>query len=182
MDIQFDQNGGQPTQTDNLNPHRRVSQMAASVASDQSHSPISRTGTPSGHHDPNIAPQHLFDGVTNLSDPHYNGIPTDPALHLSQPSPGTHNGPSTGGHMSYDELVALNTSLRTRVSELEVINMVYHDNEQGLCRARDQAIKERDEMKRRVEELERRLGSGAYANNNDEHVAKKPRLSQEPQD
>lgn len=156
--------------------------MAASVASDQSHSPISRTGTPSGQHDPNIAPQHLFDGVATLSDPHYNGIPTDPALQLSQPSPGTHNGPSAGAHMTYDELLALNTNLRTRVSELEVINMVYHDNEQGLCRARDQAIKERDEMKRRVEELERQLEGGAHTYNNDEHVAKKPRFSQEPKD
>src|ERR1700761_7203550 len=107
---------------DNVNPHRRVSQMAASISSDRSQSPISRTGTPGAQHDPNIAPQHLFDGVATLADPHYaNGIATDPALQLSQPSPGTSamaNGQHAGG-ISYDELFALNTNLRTRVSELE---------------------------------------------------------------
>src|ERR1700761_2187106 len=97
---------------DNTNQHRRVSQMAASIASDRSQSPISRTGTPGAQHDPNIAPQHLFDGVSALPDPHYNnGIPTDPTLQLSQPSQGV-NALSNGQHgaaaaMTYDELLGL---------------------------------------------------------------------------
>ncbi|KIW88029.1 protein GZF3 [Cladophialophora bantiana CBS 173.52] len=187
----FEHNGGQPPQTDSLNginPHRRVSQMAGS-ASDRSHSPISRTGTPTAHQDPNIAPQHLFDSVSAIVDPHYNnhnGSPADAALHPNptQPSPST--APMSDGQkhveplMSYDQLAALNTRLRTRVSELEVINMVYHDNEQNLCRERDRAIQEREEWKRKVEELQRRLQE---VNNDDpRHIAKKPRLSQEPKE
>ncbi|EXJ70721.1 uncharacterized protein A1O5_05711 [Cladophialophora psammophila CBS 110553] len=189
---QFEHNGGQPPQTDSLNginPHRRVSQMAGSVASDRSHSPISRTGTPTAHQDPNIAPQHLFDSVAATIDPHYNnhnGSPADPALrpNPTQPSPSTV--PMSNGQqhveplMSYDQLAALNNRLRTRVSELEVINMVYHDNEQNLCRERDRAIQEREEWKRKVEELQRRLQE---INNDDPgHIAKKPRLSQEPKE
>ncbi|EXJ54068.1 GATA-binding protein, other eukaryote [Cladophialophora yegresii CBS 114405] len=171
----FEQNGGPPAATDNMNPHRRVSQMAASVASDRSQSPISRTGTPGAQHDPNIAPQHLFDGVTALADAHYsNGIPTDPALQLSQPPAALSNGQHGAAAMSYDDLVGLTNSLRTRVSELEVINMVYHDNESNLCRERDRALQERDEYKRKVEELERQLLEGQA---DDEHVAKRPRLS-----
>ncbi|ETI19524.1 protein GZF3 [Cladophialophora carrionii CBS 160.54] len=178
----FEQNGGQASVTDNMNPHRRVSQMAASVASDRSQSPISRTGTPGAQHDPNIAPQHLFDGVTALADAHYsNGIPTDPALQLSQPPPAVaalSNGQHGAAPMTYDDLVGLTNSLRTRVSELEVINMVYHDNESNLCRERDRALQERDEYKRKAEELERQLLEGQA---NDEHVAKRPRLSPDAQ-
>ncbi|OAG39060.1 protein GZF3, variant [Fonsecaea monophora] len=186
----FDQNGNQPPQTDSpngINPHRRVSQMAASVASDRSHSPISRTGTPAGHHDPNIAPQHLFDGISATGDSHYNhhnnGSPTDQSLnpHATQPSPNAasmHNSQNAESSMSYEQLAALNTRLRTRVSELEVINMVYHDNEQNLCRERDRAIQEREEWKHKAEELQRRLREI----NDQGHIAKKPRLSQEPKE
>merc|ERR1711939_582641 len=47
----FDQNGlpaslPEATTPNGINPHRRVSQMATSVTSDRSHSPVSRTGTP----------------------------------------------------------------------------------------------------------------------------------------
>ena len=162
-----------------MNTHRRVSQMAMSTASDQSQSPISRTGTPAVHHDPNIAPQNLFDGIAALQDPHYGaGVPTDPALQLNNPSPGVST--MTNGHvanaMSYDDLLGLTTSLRTRVSELEVINMVYHDNEQNLCRERDRAFQERDEYKRKAEDLEKQV---LNAQTNDEHISKKPRLSPE---
>ena len=130
--------------------HRRVSQMAASVASDRSHSPVSRTHTP-GLHDPNIAPQHVFDGVT-LEDAPFGGSPSLPPLNLGQPSPS-----NLEGAVSYEQLLAANTNLRTRVSELEVINMVYSDNENSLRSERDNAVRERDEFKRRVEELEQQL-------------------------
>jgi GATA-binding protein, other eukaryote len=179
---QYEQNGAPAPAADGINPHRRVSQMAASVTSDRSQSPISRTGTPGAPHDPNIAPQHLFDGVATLPDPHFgNGTPSDPALHMRQPSParpGLSNGQHPTSTREYEELLALNTTLRTRVSELEVINMVYSDNEQNLCRERDQAIQERDEYKRKAEELERQLlDLQAQAGNDDEHISKKPRLS-----
>jgi GATA-binding protein len=137
--------------------------------SDRSHSPISRTGTPGAPIDPNIAPQHFFETVT-VNDGQYNGSPhhagtnSSPSIHLE-------------GHIPYDQLLAANTKLRTRVSELEVINMVYSDNENSIRKERDLAVRERDDLRRRVEELERHI-QGL----DPEHVSKKPRLSNEPQD
>ncbi|KEF58279.1 GATA-binding protein, other eukaryote [Exophiala aquamarina CBS 119918] len=182
----FDQNGLPASQSEmvsppnGINPHRRVSQMAASVTSDRSHSPVSRTGTPGALHDPNIAPQHLFDGAA-INDPHFNGSPSLPAMHFNHPSPGAI---SLGGDrhleapMSYEQLVVANTNLRTRVSELEVINMVYSDNENSLRAERDRAVKERDELKRKFEELEKRI----QELNDPEQPTKRQRLSNEPQD
>ena len=144
--------------------HRRVSQMVNSAGSDRSQSPISRTGTP-GLHDPNIAPQHIFDGVT-LSDHHFTGSPLPP-LNLGQPSP---NNPE--GSTSYEQLVATNANLRMRVSELEVINMVYSDNEEGLRTERDDALRERDELKRKVDDLQRQLSAA----NDLAHPNKKQKL------
>ncbi|RMD44120.1 hypothetical protein DV735_g989, partial [Chaetothyriales sp. CBS 134920] len=140
--------------------HRRVSQMAASVTSERSHSPVSRTNTPSLHHDPNIAPQHMFDGVT-LGDaaPFPTDSPSLPPLNLGQPLPGGH----LEGSVSYEQLLAANTTLRTRVSELEVINMVYSDNENSLRSERDKAVRERDELQQRIEQLERQLNDSAAA-------------------
>ncbi|KAL2433605.1 GATA type zinc finger protein asd-4 [Exophiala dermatitidis] len=147
------------TPPNGTNAHRRVSQMAASVASDRSHSPISRTGTPGAHHDPNIAPQHLFDGVAATADHHFtNGSPSLPPL--NQPSPNAaslNNERHPEQPMTYEQLVAANTNLRTRVSELEVITMVYSDNENNIRKERDRAIRERDELKRKVEELQMQL-------------------------
>jgi GATA-binding protein, other eukaryote len=131
--------------------HRRVSQMATSVTSERSHSPLSRTGTPGLHTDPNIAPQHMFDGVT-LNDGPFGDSSSLPPLNLGQHSPGNLEGPPT-----YEQLLAANTNLRTRVSELEVINMVYSDNENTLRSERDGAFRERDELKRRLEELEQQI-------------------------
>lgn len=175
--LQLDQNGLPASQSEmsmtpnGLNPHRRVSQMTASAASDRSHSPISRTGTP--QHDPNIAPQHLFDGAA-MDNGHFNGSPSLPGLGLSQPSPGL----NLEAPMSYDALLAANTTLRTRVSELEVINMVYSDNENNLRSERDRAIQENDELKRKIGALESQLQQ-ATANDFD-RPAKKQRLSDEP--
>jgi GATA-binding protein len=154
------------TPPNGFNPHRRVSQMASS---ERSHSPVSRTGTPGGPHDPNIAPQHFFENA-GANEGQYNGSPR---------LPGTHSSPSAhlDGQVSYDQLVAANTNLRTRVSELEVINMVYSDNENNLRKERDMAVQERDELRRKVDELERHI-QGLDA----EHISKKPRLSNEPQE
>jgi len=135
--------------------HRRVSQMAASAGSERSHSPISRTNTPGLNQDPNIAPQHMFDGVTLNDQAFGTGSPSLPPLNLNnKPSPGTGN---LDASASYEQLLAANTQLRTRVSELELINMVYSDNENNLRVERDGAVRERDDLKRKVEELERQL-------------------------
>lgn len=145
--------------------NRRVSHMA-SVGSERSQSPISRTGTP-GVHDPNIAPQHIFDSV-NLGEQQGGGSPSLPPLnHSFGMSPNALNG------MDYTTLIANNENLRTRVSELEVINMVYSDNENSLRSERDKAVQERDELKRKVEELEKQLEEAAEL----EHPTKKAKTS-----
>lgn len=108
------------------------------------------------HHDPNIAPQHMFDGVA-LHD-HAFQTPVLPALpHLGSQS-SLHDRTIESGPLTYEELVASNNVLRTRVSELEVINMMYTDNENNLRRERDEAVQAREDLKRRVDELERQLG------------------------
>lgn len=159
------ENGLPATQTaDMITPqNRRVTHMAASVGSERSHSPISRTGTP-GMHDPNIAPQHMFDNV-HLGDQNFTGSPSLPPLNLG------HSPSNLDSSGSYEALLAANTNLRTRVSELEVINMVYSDNENSLRSERDTAVRERDDLKRRVEELEQQLHEA-----NGHPPAKKTRL------
>lgn len=179
--VQFEQNGLPASQSEmptlnGINPHRRVSQMATSVTSDRSHSPISRTGTP-GIHDPNIAPQHVFDGV-GMSE-HFNGSPSLPALPLTNHSPTgavSLQDRHTDNPMTYEQLATANTNLRTRVSELEVINMVYSDNETNLRTELDQVIRERDDLKRQVHEMQRRL----VEYDDQEHPLKRARLSNEP--
>ena len=98
------------------------------------------------HHDPNIAPQHMFDGVS-LHD-HQFQTPALPQLG-GHPSPG-----SLDQSMTYDALLAQNAVLKTRVSELEVINMMFSDNESNLRRERDEAMQAQEAFKRRIEELE----------------------------
>ncbi|EXJ78435.1 hypothetical protein A1O1_08835 [Capronia coronata CBS 617.96] len=184
LSAQLEQNGNSTGQAEMATPphganaHRRVSQMATSVASDRSHSPVSRTGTPGVTHDPNIAPQHVFDGASShLPEHHFaNGSPSLPPL--NQPSPNTNsvvNDRHTELPMSYEQLVTANANLRTRVSELEVISMVYSDNENNIRKERDRAVRERDELKRKVEQLERKLQDIREAK--EEPPSKKQRLS-----
>lgn len=112
------------------------------------------------HHDPNIAPQHMFDGVAL----HDHAFQTPALPHLgSHPSTnsmsGMHDRSIESGPLTYEELVASNNVLRTRVSELEVINMMYTDNENNLRRERDEALQAKEELKRRIAELEYQASS-----------------------
>ncbi len=118
------------------------------------------------HHDPNIAPQHMFDGVS-LSD-HAFQTPALPQLG-GHPSPGSLvslNDRQIEPPMAYETLVAQNAALKTRVSELEVINMVFSDNENNLRRERDEAIQAQEAFKRRIEELERHMQGDELAHPN----------------
>ncbi|KAK5944502.1 GATA zinc finger protein 3 [Knufia obscura] len=159
--------------------HRRVSQMTAQFNLERSHSPISRTGTPSMHHDPNIAPQHMFDGVA-LQD-HQFQTPALPQLggHQSPGSLVSLNDRQLEQPMSYEALVAQNAVLKTRVSELEVINMVFSDNENNLRRERDEAIQVTDHFKRRIEELEQQLQSNELAHPNKKQRVESPSEAQQ---
>ncbi|KAI4719730.1 hypothetical protein E4T48_03964 [Aureobasidium sp. EXF-10727] len=104
-------------------PHRRHSDRMSSGEHQRSPSPSSRNNTPgmASHHNPNIAPQHVFDNVS-LSESSFQpaGLPT---FALRQPSPAPSvNGVHPDHAHQYQEN---NGSLKTRVSELEVINDLF---------------------------------------------------------
>lgn len=119
--------------------------------------------------DPNIAPQHIFDGVS-VNEHHFQPSPSLPALNLGHPSPGS-TASVNDRHMeppqTYEQLLAANNNLRTRVSELELMQMMYSENESTLRRERDAALRSEEELKRRIQQLEEQLneaGSNAYPN------------------
>ncbi|KAG9837399.1 hypothetical protein KCU77_g11288, partial [Aureobasidium melanogenum] len=103
-------------------PHRRHSDRVSSGEHQRSPSPSSRTNTPGMvSHNPNIAPQHVFDNVS-LSESSFqpSGLPTF-ALRQPSPAPSVNGMHPEHGHQ-YPEN---NSSLKTRVSELEVINDLF---------------------------------------------------------
>ena len=147
------QNGLPATAPDMSTPPYNMHKIT-SGASDQSHSPISRTETPNMHHDPNIAPQHIFDGV-GLNDHAFGHSPSLPNLHLSHPSPGSTSS-LADRHLeppqTYEQLQAANTQLKSRLSELEAINTMQRASE-------NRVRSENDELKRCVEMLEQSLNN-----------------------
>ncbi|KMU77766.1 GATA type zinc finger protein Asd4 [Coccidioides immitis RMSCC 3703] len=175
-----------------------------SPRSDRSNSPLSRTDTPNFAHNNNIAPQNVFDGVA-LSEHGINPSTAGfSALQLQQPSPGSSTS-SNDRHLemaqTYEGLVAANTSLKTRVSELEVINELFRgrvtqleqseeasrrselnvrDSELHLRRSLEEAQKREEELKRKISELEQELNEYKQSDNCGNPVepeAKKARLS-----
>ena len=125
--------------------------------SDRSHSPLSRTDSPNPH-DPNIAPQHIFDTM-GLAE-HSFQSPSIPGLLLRHPSPGSASSANDrllDPTRTYEQLMASNTNLRTRVTELEVINMMVSESEAALRKERDTALHAEGELRRRITELEQRL-------------------------
>ncbi|KAL4780374.1 hypothetical protein BJX76DRAFT_48718 [Aspergillus varians] len=195
--------------------YRRASRKMSPGHSDRSNSPVTRTETPGlppmhqahaqSHHNSNIAPQHMFDSVT-VGD-HTTQLPSSlPSVQLRQPSPTATSAPLDRHHeppQTYEELLAANTSLKTRVSELDLINglfrgrvaeleqndattrrsqMILRDSEVRLRRSLDDAQRREDDLKRRISELERQLseqknGWNAPRENPLEPLAKRMRLS-----
>lgn len=137
----------------------------------------------------------MFDGVT-LSDHGFNPSPSLPALHLSHPSPGSTssiNDRHLEPPQTYEALMSANTSLKTRVSELEVINdlfkgrvaeleqsdansrraeMIIRESENRLRQNLDESQRREESLKRHVNDLERLLTEKSL-----EHHAKKIRLA-----
>ena len=99
---------------------------------------LSRSGTPSQHQNPNIAPQHIFDTVTLPNDSFASPTPH----HLDTPQ-------------NFDALAAHNNALRTRVSELEVINDLFKGRVSELETSEQEARQEVEALKREVERLKR---------------------------
>ncbi|KAF2742104.1 hypothetical protein M011DRAFT_295223 [Sporormia fimetaria CBS 119925] len=142
--------------------HRRASGKMPSGLSEQSHSPVSRTGTPSFAPASNIAPQHMFDGALDPNAFHSPALST--GFPPRQPSPSAAsmvNGSQMEPMQSYE-------ALKMRVSELEVINDLFRGRVAELEAAETQLKEERNQfqeelnnarqreeaLKRRVEELE----------------------------
>lgn len=131
----------------------------------------------------------MFDSVT-LTDHNFNNSNTLPALQIRQPSPGSTSS-VVDRHLdvpqTYEGLLAANTSLKTRVSELEVINelfrgrvaeleqsdatarrseMIVRDSEVRLRRSLEEAHRREEELKRRISELEQQLAERTGSNSN----------------
>lgn len=112
---------------------------------------LHRSGTPSGN--PNIAPQHIFDTVSLPSDTF--ASPSLPHFSLRQPSPAPTLNGSSQSHpsQSYEELVHQNNTLRTRVSELEVINDLFRGRVSELESSEQNARTKGDDTQRLIAEL-----------------------------
>lgn len=86
-------------------------------------------------------------------DEHYNHhSPSLAPMHLRQPSPGRSTSPLNGSQglevpQTYEQLIAHNSALKTRVSELEVIN--------GLFKGRVAQLEQDEGNARRGEEMHR---------------------------
>ncbi|KAJ6008401.1 hypothetical protein N7540_012377 [Penicillium herquei] len=197
---------GLPAQPDSGTPpltsnnYRRNSRRNSNGHSDRSNSPLSRNETPgfgSLHaHNSNIAPQHMFDSVTR----------GDGALNLSGkmvPMPLGSPSAMNESPQTYESLLALNTSLKTRVSELDLINELFRgrvaeleqsdasarrsemiardsesrlrDSEARLRRSLEDAQHREEALKRRINELENQLAEAE--GDNGEPSAKRIRLS-----
>lgn len=136
---------------------------------------LSRSGTPNGlaRQDSNIAPSHIFDSVTLPPDTF--ASPNLPAFNLRQPSPSASSLNGTTSHLeapqTYDGLLGQNSHLRTRVSELEVINDLFRGRvgelESSEQEARQEANSKHEETerlrsyldaeRRKVDELQKRV-------------------------
>jgi GATA-binding protein len=143
-------------------------------------------------HNSNIAPQHMFDSVTRGDNA---GLPSLP---MRQPSPSTVDRQLDSSH-TFESLLALNTSLKTRVSELDLINelfrgrvaeleqsdasarrseMIARDSEARLRRSLEESQRREEDLKRHVSELEHQLGTtGSLDLDSSEPQAKRIRLS-----
>lgn len=127
-------------------------------------------------------PNHMpsFNG---LEDHYSHQSPTLPPMHIRHPSPGRSASPLNGAQglevpQTYEQLVAQNSSLKTRVSELEVINELFRgrvtqleqdesnarrgeemrrESEQSLIGRLEESQRRENQLKRRLDDVEREL-------------------------
>lgn len=146
----------------------------------------------------NIAPQHLFDNVTLAETAlHSTSLPGF-SLRQPSPTPSSVNGSHLEPTHAYGEAPGNNNVLKTRVSELEVINDLFRGRvselEQSEQEARrrealakeavdrykadlDTALAREVDLKKRIADLEAELATYRQA-----PPAKKVRLSDGPED
>lgn len=137
----------------------------------------------------------MFDSVT-LGD----GISSSagiPSRQMRQPSPSAVDR-QLDSPRTFESLLALNTSLKTRVSELEFVNelfrgrvteleqsdasarrseMIVRDSEVRLRRSLEESQRREEDLKQRISDLERQIGSSSGDAESGEPLAKKIRLS-----
>ncbi|RKF54232.1 GATA type zinc finger protein asd-4 [Erysiphe neolycopersici] len=142
---------------------RRNSQRSIKTIPDGSISPISRHSTPSRFCGSlsSYANYPLDDSYTHHSQ-------SQPALHICPTSPGRSISPTSGAngngaYQTYDQLLAQNSSLKTRVSELEVINELFRgrvaqlEQDENLARRGEQINRDiNEDLTRKLEESQRR--------------------------
>ncbi|KAK3940109.1 GATA type zinc finger protein asd-4 [Diplogelasinospora grovesii] len=126
-------NGGGPG---GMGAHR-TSQKSTNGHGDDTNSPISRTGTP-GVNNAYIHPMYQA-----IDDPQFQAQHL-PGFAVADPSPGRPHSPMNGEMpQTHEQLIQANASLKTRVSELEVIQELYRgrlqqlENEDALRQAQD---------------------------------------------
>jgi GATA-binding protein, other eukaryote len=108
-----------------------------------------------------------YDG-NGLTDHQFHHSPSLPPLHLRQPSPGRSESSMNGDRhldvpQTYEQLIAANASLKTRVSELEVINELFRgrvtqleQDEQNARRGEDMRRTSENQLRIHLEESQRR--------------------------
>ncbi|KAK2746784.1 hypothetical protein FQN57_002826 [Myotisia sp. PD_48] len=151
--------------------------------SDGSNSPVPRTDTPIFHSGSGIPQSNVFDGTT-LSDPTLSSVGNLPPLQLQHPSPGStsSNDRHLEGPPTYENLLAGNTTLKTRVNELELINELFRDSESRLRRSLEDFQAREESLKDRVTKLEALLAECDNCRSKDESnepQAKRTRLSED---
>lgn len=133
----------------------------------------------------------MFDSVA-LAEQSLNHQNGHPSLQFRQPSPTSSSAMDRhlDGPQSYERLLAANTKLNTRVSELEVINelfrgrvaeleqsdatarrseMIVRDSEVRLRRSLEESQRREEDLKRHLANLESQLGE--RVNNSDSNLA-----------
>ena len=80
--------------------------------------------------------------------------------------------------LSYDQLLLTNNQLKTRVNELELINMMTTESEARLQKEIESIRKNEQDMKPHINQLEQALNDRDTSNNEDHHPAKRTRLSE----
>ncbi|KAL2196757.1 hypothetical protein P885DRAFT_69243 [Corynascus similis CBS 632.67] len=126
---------------------RRASQKSANGVMDDTHSPISRTGTP------NLYASHMAPMYQNLED-QFQAQQLSGFAGPDGRAPSPLNGDRLDMPQTHEQLLATNASLKTRVSELEVIQELYRgriqqlEQEEANRQAQEKTTSEADEQLR----------------------------------
>lgn len=151
--------------------HSRLAEGILNVDSPLSHedspSVYQHAQHPHQSHSSNIAPQHLFDGATLDGSSSLNNGYSEHTQYVNQRhgSPslsllnGSGGGGAVGGGSSQFDLNTADSVLRTRVSELEVINDLFRGRVAELESNESEARQQLEDALRREQELRLRINA-----------------------